>query len=101
MWARRPPLGLDDRLTAIVVDRLRAAHVSRDATLVLAVVGSSDPRAQADTEASAELLRGAWRGPVRVAFAAGHAPSVADAARSARNYGEDGTVAVASFLLAP
>lgn len=94
-------LGPDDRLTAIVVDRLRAAHVSRDATLVLAVAGSSDPRAQADTEAAAEMLRGTWKGPVRVAFAAGHAPSVADAVRSARNYGEDGTVAVASFLLAP
>lgn len=94
-------LGPDERLTAIVLDRLREAHVSREATLVLAAAGSSDPRSQADTEAAAEMLRGTWKGPVRVAFAAGHAPSVADAVRSARNYGEDGTVAVASFLLAP
>jgi hypothetical protein len=58
-------------------------------------------RSQADTEAAAEMLRGTWEGPVRVAYAAGHAPSVADAVRSARDYGEDGTVAVASYLLAP
>lgn len=96
-----PPLGPDERLTAVVLDRLREAHVSQGATLVLAAAGSSDPRSQADTETAAEMLRGTWGGPVRVAFAAGHAPSVADAVRSARNYGEDGTVAVASFLLAP
>lgn len=94
-------LGPDERLTAIVLDRLREAHVSRESTLVLAAAGSSDPRSQADTEAAAEMLRGTWEGPVRVAFAAGHAPSVADAVRSARDYGEDGTVAVASYLLAP
>ncbi len=105
--AKRPdvmaasPLGPDERLTAIVLDRLRAAHVSRDSTLVLAAAGSSDPRAQADTEAAAEALRGTWEGPVRVAYVAGHAPSVAEAVQSARNYGEDGTVAVASFLLMP
>lgn len=94
-------LGPDERLTAIMLDRLREAHVSRESTLVLAAAGSSDPRSQADTEAAAEMLRGTWEGPVRVAFAAGHAPSVADAVRSARDYGEDGTVAVASYLLAP
>jgi len=94
-------LGPDARLTAIVLDRLREAHVSHESTLVLAAAGSSDERAMADTEAAAEMLRGTWEGPVRVAFAAGHPPSVAEAVRSARNYGEDGTVAVASFLLVP
>ncbi|NTV39245.1 MAG: sirohydrochlorin chelatase [Demequinaceae bacterium] len=94
-------LGPDERLTAVLLDRLREAHVSRESTLVLAAAGSSDERAQADTAAAAEMLRGAWEGPVRVAYAAGHDPSVADAVRAARNYGEDGTVAVASYLLAP
>lgn len=96
-----PALGPDSRLTAIVLDRLREAHVSHESTLVLAAAGSSDERATADTEAAAEMLRGTWEGPVRVAYAAGHSPSVADAVRSAHEYGEDGTVAVASFLLAP
>ncbi|NYI41028.1 sirohydrochlorin chelatase [Demequina lutea] len=96
-----PALGPDVRLTAIVLDRLGEAHVSPESTLVLAAAGSSDERAMADTEAAAEMLRGTWDGPVRVAYAAGRSPSVADAVRSAHNYGEDGTVAVASFLLAP
>lgn len=94
-------LGPDARLTAIVLDRLREAHVSHESTLVLAAAGSSDERATADTEAAAEMLRGTWAGPVRVAYAAGHEPSVADAVRAARANGEDGIVAVASFLLAP
>jgi len=96
-----PALGPDERLTAVVLDRLNAARVPRESTVVLAAAGSSDERAQADTAAAAELLRGAWEGPVRLAYAAGHEPSVAGAVRAARNYGEDGTVAIASYLLAP
>lgn len=94
-------LGPDSRLVDIVLDRLREAHVPADATLVLAAAGSSDPRSQADTEAAAELLRGAWGGPVRVGFAAGDEPSVADAVEQAHKFGEEGAVVVASFLLAP
>jgi sirohydrochlorin ferrochelatase len=94
-------LGPDQRLTGILLDRLREAHVSRGSTLVLAAAGSSDERALADTEAAAEMLRGTWAGPVRVAYAAGHDPSVADAVRTAHEFGEDGTVAVASYLLSP
>ncbi len=94
-------LGPDTRLVDIVLDRLREAHVPAEATLVLAAAGSSDPRSQADTEAAAENLRGAWGGPVLVGFAAGHEPSVADAVAQAHEFGEDGVVAVASFLLAP
>lgn len=98
---RAEALGPDSRLVGIVLDRLREAHVPADATLVLAAAGSSDPRSQADTEAAAETLRGAWGGPVRVGFAAGHEPSVADAVARAHEFGEDGVVAVASFLLGP
>lgn len=96
-----PALGPDVRLAAVVLDRLREAHVYPQSTVVLAAAGSSDARAQADTAAAAELLRGLWEGPVRVAYAAGLDPSVADAVRAARTHGEDGTVAVASYLLAP
>jgi sirohydrochlorin ferrochelatase len=99
--AAAPALGPDKRLTDIVLDRVSDAGVPKDATLVLAAAGSSDPRSQADTEAAAELLRARWGGPVRVGYAAGIAPSVADAVASARANGEDDVVAVASFLLAP
>lgn len=94
-------LGPDARLIDVVMQRLKEQHTPPDATLVLAAAGSSDPRSQADTQEMAELLRGAWGGPVRVGFAAGHEPSVADAVRAARENGEDETVAVASLLLAP
>jgi len=94
-------LGRDSRLIDAVLDRLREARVSQDATLVLAAAGSSDPRSQADTEAAAETLRRAWAGPVRVGFAAGHEPSVTQSVAAAREFGEDGVVAIASFLLAP
>lgn len=94
-------LGPDTRLVDVVMQRLREAHVPAEATLVLAAAGSSDPRSQADTAQMAELMRGAWGGPVRVGFAAGHEPSVADAVRAARENGEDETVAIASLLLAP
>ena len=94
-------LGPDERLIGVVLDRLREAHVPHDTTLVLAAAGSSDQRSLADTDAAAEQLRGAWEGPVRVGFAAGHDPSVAESVRLAHEYGEDGRVVVASFLLAP
>lgn len=96
-----PALGPDQRLIDIVMERLREARVPREATLVLAAAGSSDPRSQADTAQMAEMLRVSWGGPVRLGFAAGHEPSVADTVRAARDFGEDDTVAVASLLLAP
>ena len=79
---------------------VREAHVSHESTVVLASAGASDERAHADIAAAAELLRRTWAGPVRVAYAAGHEPSVADAVRAAHAYGEDGTVAIAPYLLA-
>ncbi len=94
-------LGPDPRLLDIVHQRLEEQGVPEDATVVLAAAGSSDPRSQADTAAAAELLRERWGGPVRVGFAAGPKPSVADAVAEARVNGEDGVVAVASYLLAP
>ncbi|MFV0634965.1 sirohydrochlorin chelatase [Demequina sp.] len=96
-----PALGPDSRLIDIVLDRVRQAGVPDDATLVLAAAGSSDPRSQADTDAAAEMLRSRWEGPVRIGFAAGPKPSVAEAVASARENGEDGIVAVASYLLSP
>ena len=96
-----PALGPDPRLLQIVLERLDHEGVPHDATVVLAAAGSSDPRSQADTELAADMLREHWDGPVRIGFAAGPSPSVADAVASARDNGEDGVVAVASYLLAP
>ncbi|WP_062464301.1 sirohydrochlorin chelatase [Demequina soli] len=94
-------LGPDTRLIDIVMERIHEAHIPETATLILAAAGSSDPRSQADTEAAAEMLRARWSGPVRIGYAAGIHPTVADAVADARANGEDFEVAVASFLLAP
>ncbi|PKQ26417.1 MAG: cobalamin biosynthesis protein CbiX [Actinobacteria bacterium HGW-Actinobacteria-4] len=99
-----PALGPDARLIDIVMDRIREAGVHATATLVLAPAGSSDPRSQADTERTADMLRQRWDGPVRIGYAAGMKPSVAEAVASARVFGEDqegGEVAVVSYLLSP
>ena len=96
-----PALGPDPRLIGVVVERIREAGVHPTATVVLAAAGSSDPRSQADTAQAAEMLRARWDGPVRVGYAAGVKPTVAEAVAEARAYGEDDEVAVASFLLAP
>lgn len=95
------PLGPDRRLIDIVVERLGAAGVPRNAAIVFAAAGSSDPRSQADTQAAADYLRERWEGPVSIGFAAGPKPSVADAVAKARADHPGAVVAVASYLLAP
>lgn len=99
-----PALGPDPRLIDILVDRVAQAGVHPTATLVLSPAGSSDPRAQEDTSVTVDALRVAWDGPVRVGYAAGIDPTVADAVSAARRHGEDGDdadVAVVSYLLSP
>jgi sirohydrochlorin ferrochelatase len=99
-----PALGPDSRLIDILMDRIDAAGVHPTATLVLAPAGSSDPRAQADTERTADMLRLRWDGPVRIGYASGLEPTVADAVAAARIFGEDqadSDVAVVSYLLSP
>ncbi len=98
--AATPALGPDARLIDMVVDRLREAGVPLDTAVVFAAAGSSDPRSQADTEAAAALLRERWLGPVEVGYAAGIAPTAADAVGRLRDQGH-ASVAVASYLLAP
>jgi sirohydrochlorin ferrochelatase len=96
-----PALGPDDRLVDVVLDRLRAAGATPGSRLVLAPAGSSDPRAQADSAEVARRLQVLWGGAVSLGYAAGPAPAVADAVRSARAEDPGGPVAVASYLLAP
>ncbi len=93
-------LGPDDRLVELVLDRMRRAGVPDDTVVVLAPAGSSDERAQAESAETARRLGEGWGRPVRLAFAAGPQPSVADAVAAARADGA-AHVTVASYLLAP
>jgi sirohydrochlorin ferrochelatase len=97
------PLGPDPRLAEVLADRLlkTGADPADPATaVVLAAAGSSDPRAVADVEATAALLRPRWAGPVTTGYGSAARPTVPDAVAAARAAGAE-RVAIAAYLLAP
>ena len=62
-----PPLGPSSSLAAAQVARLIEAGAAPGQPVTLVAAGSRDPAAGADLAAAADLLRGIWGGPVRVA----------------------------------
>jgi sirohydrochlorin ferrochelatase len=97
------PLGPDPRLVEVLHDRLVSAGADpRDprTAVVLAAAGSSDVRAVADVESTADLLQRTWAGPVTTGYGSAATPTVPDAVAAARRAGAQGVV-VASYLLAP
>ncbi|GAA4348755.1 sirohydrochlorin chelatase [Angustibacter luteus] len=96
-----PALGPDDRLTALLHDRLLAAGTGDEDALVLAAAGSSDPAAVRDVERVAAALAALHSGPVTVGYAAAAKPSVTEAVETARREHPGRRVVVAAYLLAP
>jgi sirohydrochlorin ferrochelatase len=96
-------LGPDDRVVAVLVDRLREAGAGPGDAVVLAAAGSSDARASTAVEAVADALRRRWpHGPVTVGYGSAARPSVPEAVVAARALvGTGGRVVAASYLLAP
>jgi sirohydrochlorin ferrochelatase len=97
------PLGPDPRLVAVLADRLTAAGAEPadpGTAVVLAAAGSSDPRAVADVEDTAALLRQGRVGPVTTGYGSAARPAVPDAVAAARAAGAR-RVVVAAYLLAP
>jgi sirohydrochlorin ferrochelatase len=97
------PLGPDERLVAVLHDRLLAAGADpSDAgtAVVLAAAGSSDPRSVADVEDTAALLQDRWAGSVTTGYGSAAKPAVPDAVAAARSAGAS-RVVVAAYLLAP
>lgn len=94
------PLGPDDRLAGVLVDRLVEAGATADDAVVLAAAGSSDPAAVVAVGAVLDALRARWPGPVTVGYGAAARPDVATAVADARAAGAR-RVVVASYLLAP
>ena len=97
------PLGPDPRLVEVLHDRLVSAGADpRDplTAVVLAAAGSSDVRAVADVESTADLLQRTWAGPVTTGYGSAASPTVPDAVAAARRAGAE-RVVVASYLLAP
>ncbi len=97
------PLGPDPRLVEVLSDRLAQAGADAQDPLtavVLAAAGSSDPRAVADVEDTADLLQRSWAGAVTTGYGSAARPTVPDAVVAARRGGAE-RVVVASYLLAP
>jgi len=94
-------LGPDDRLVALLQHRLAQAGLADDDVLLLAVAGSSDPRAVADCRIVAELLAAASGRDVSLGFLSAAAPRLADAVAAARSAHPDRRIVVSSYLLAP
>lgn len=96
-----PALGPDDRVTAVLLERLRDTRVTDDDAVVVAAAGSTDPAAVADVEAVGRAVEAAHGGPVMVAYGASATPSVPDAVTALREQRPGTRVAVAAYLLAP
>lgn len=94
------PLGPDPALVMAAAQRLTAAGARPGDAVVLAVAGSSDPVAHADTASAARRLGRLLGGPVTVATIGAGGPRVGEAVAGLRAEGSR-RVAVASWLLAP
>jgi sirohydrochlorin ferrochelatase len=92
--------GPDPALVAAAAGRLRAAGLRAGDAVVLAVAGSSDPHARADSATAARRLGRLLGAPVTLATIATGGPRVEEAVAALRDGGAD-RVAVASWLLAP
>lgn len=94
------PLGPDRALVAAAAQRLDAAGAREGDAVVLAVAGSTNPVAQADTAVAARRLGRLLGAPVTVATIGAGGPRVPQAVATLRAGGAR-RVAVASWLLAP
>lgn len=93
-------LGPHEQLTEVLHDRLAAAGLVDGDAIVLAAAGSSDPAASVDVGITARALAARLGREVRVGFAAGGGPRIADVVARARADGA-GRVVAASYVLAP
>jgi sirohydrochlorin ferrochelatase len=95
-----PALGPHELLVEVLESRLAQVGVAPSDAVVLAAAGSSDPAAEVDVRAMAELLAERLGTPVDVGFAAGAGPRIDATVAAARARGA-ARVVVASYVLAP
>ncbi|MHC0432140.1 sirohydrochlorin chelatase [Streptomyces sp. O3] len=94
-------LGPDPLLATALGDLLtQAGRAPGDGPVVLAAAGSTDPRANADTERMAELLAARLRTPVVPSYLCASAPTPAEAVAQLRAAGHE-QVSLATYLIAP
>jgi sirohydrochlorin ferrochelatase len=94
-----PALGPDERLVDVLVERLAPLRLQDGDTVVLAVAGSSDERANEDCRVTGGMLAQRLARPVLVGFLAAAEPRLDAAVAQAVRAGS--RVVVADYLLAP
>ncbi len=99
--ALAPPLGPDERLVHVLLRRLAALALTPRDALVLAVAGSSDPRAVADCRVAAELLATAVGHDVVLGFLSAAEPRLDAVIAQTRATRPGDRIVVSSYLLAP
>lgn len=92
-------LGTDDRLTTVLLRRLRQVGATSDDVVVLGSAGSTDPAALASIDRAADLLAEAWGAPIAVGHVGGSGRPLAEVVAEVERPGRR-TVAV-SYLMAP
>lgn len=94
-------LGPDDRLTDLLLRRLREAGIRDSDRVALACAGSSDARALDDCHEMGDRLSRRIGRPVRVGFISAAFPRLADAVGLERAGARGARVVVSTYLLAP
>ena len=94
-------LGPDDRIVAVLAERLHALGLDDEDAVVLAAAGSNDPRAVRECFETARRLAHRLGRPVTVGFIAAAIPRLPDAIEMIREVHPGSRVVVGAYLLAP
>lgn len=98
--AQADALGPDPRITALLRDRLHEAGLRPGDVVVLAAAGSSDDRADASVQRTADDLSRALGTPVSIGYGAARTPRIADEVARLRWLRPGNRVVLCSYLLA-
>jgi len=94
-------LGPDDRIVAVLAERLNALGLADEDAVLLAAAGSNDPRAVRECFETARRLGQRLGRPVTVGFIAAAIPRLPDAIEMIREVHPGSRVVVGPYLLAP
>ncbi len=92
-------LGADDRLTSVMMRRLRECGATRDDVVVLGSAGSTDALARSSVDDAAHRLAEAWGAPIEVGYVGGTGTPLAEVVERVRRPGR--RIVVVSYLMGP
>ena len=96
-----PALGPDQRLVDVLVQRLNEAGYQSDDLVILTVAGSSDIRAQAETNKVKAMLEASLGHEVELAFLSAAEPKLKDLVPKLKFQNPRKRIVISTYLLAP